>query len=46
MDIMGHVPIVDPDITMEFDNEKGCNIWEDWGLKDNSMNSHRTESES
>lgn len=43
MDIVGHVPIVDPDITMDFDNEKDCNIWKDWVLKDNSMSSNRTE---
>lgn len=26
MDIVGCVPIVDPDVTVEFDNEEGCVI--------------------
>ena len=46
MDTVGAGHIANPDITLKFDNEKSYNVWEDWIFKDNSMSSHRIESES
>lgn len=46
MDIVGFNYIVYFDVILEFDNENGCNIWEDWILKDNLMSSYRIELES